>query len=107
MSTFVKGALRIHRKNVSLSLTRRGDSERNSAMLTPPITERTTMLRLLRPELARLAGINVKTVTALLNGWHRRGPRDVVAHKVERAVTAEELRLRDYLCAIHGPPQGE
>jgi hypothetical protein len=71
------------------------------------LSQRISAIRLPARSLAAIAGVHVETVYRMMRNRNKRGAFHQNHQAVERAVLAEEIRLRDYLCAIHGPPQGE
>jgi transcriptional regulator with XRE-family HTH domain len=68
------------------------------------INTRRTRLRLSQQELADLAGLDGMTVWRTFQGRSR--PLNETVQKMNDALTAEELRLRDHLITLHGLPQG-
>jgi DNA-binding MurR/RpiR family transcriptional regulator len=71
------------------------------------LAQRIAAIRLSARSLAAEAGVTPATIYRLLNGRNKRGGWAQHQQDIERAVAAEEIRLRDYLCSLHGPPQGE
>lgn len=72
--------------------------------MTPAeIDARARAVHLKRSDLAELSGLPPDTVGRTLNG--RTDPRLSTTNKLAQALTAEELRLRDHLLALHGLPE--
>lgn len=63
------------------------------------IRERATHVRLTRKALAEMTGLAEMTIGRTLNG--QTSPNMTTLDTIEGAVIAEELRLRDYLLALH------
>lgn len=63
------------------------------------IAERAAAIRLSPSHLSRATGLTAHTVGRTLNG--RTKPFLETAETLERVIRAEELRLRDYLLALH------
>lgn len=76
-------------------------------IMRPPLGERLAMLTYSQSDLAREAQVNRRTINDLVNGKRMRGPTPVLRNAVEGAISAHEMRVRDYLIAIHGLPSGE
>jgi hypothetical protein len=68
-------------------------------MLPEQIAERSEAIRLDKKALARLAKLSQKSTGMTLRG--QSSPRLNNLQALERAIVAEEIRLRDYLLAIH------
>jgi hypothetical protein len=71
------------------------------------LSERIAAIRLPVNALASAAGVHPETVYRLVRGGNKRGPLHENHEAIQEALTAEEIRLRDYLVALHGIPQGE
>lgn len=63
------------------------------------IRERVTTIRLGHKQLADAAGLSQKSVGQILGGRSGGQYSSIVA--INDALTAEEIRLRDYLLALH------
>jgi hypothetical protein len=68
-------------------------------MLPEDIGQRCSAIRLDKKALAGLASLSQKSAGMILRG--QSSPRLVNLQALERAVIAEELRLRDYLNTLH------
>lgn len=68
-------------------------------MLPGTILERARAIRLDKKALGAHAGISQKQTGLIMRG--ESSPRLDTFHKLESALIAEELRLRDYLLSIH------
>ena len=68
-------------------------------MLPAEMLHRAAMIRLDRKALARTAGLSQKSVRMTLT--EQSSPRLDTLQSMERAVIAEELRLRDHLLSLH------
>lgn len=63
------------------------------------IAERAAALRLTSGWISKATGITGHTIGRTLNGRTR--PFHETAEKIEAAIVAEELRVRDYLIGLH------
>jgi predicted transcriptional regulator len=68
------------------------------------LARRVKAIRLATRELGQLACVDNMTVRRVADGTS--DPRVSTLEKIEAALVAEELRLRDYLVALHGVPEG-
>jgi hypothetical protein len=68
-------------------------------MLPETIRDRALAVRLGKKELSELAKLSQKSTGMIMRG--QSSPRLNNLQALERAVVAEEIRLRDYLLALH------
>ena len=69
------------------------------------IGDRCQMIRLQPANLARRAGCHQLTICRIMRGATI-DPRYSTLTEIERAIVAEELRLRDYLVGLHPLVEG-
>jgi hypothetical protein len=74
-------------------------------MLPRTVLQRATAIRLDKKALAAMAGLSQKSVGMTLR--EQSSPRLNNLQAMEASVVAEELRLRDYLNALHPPESKE
>jgi transcriptional regulator with XRE-family HTH domain len=76
---------------------------RDCKMSPEELAERARVIRLEDKAVAAAAGIAENTVSRTFGG--KTQPLLITCRAIEAAILAEELRLRDYLFALHGAPQ--